>query len=320
MRYLRARSHLFGVAVAVLAAPCVARAQRTTIPVQAGFSLERDTVTVGEVVRLSLRIHAPKGATISFPAAVDSLGPVQALEPPVIRDGADSASSTDRIAEYRLAAWDIGRQPIKLGDALVQTDAGDRRLTLAMPSLFVKSVLPADTALHVPKPARPLIGVRAPYPWWWWLIAALVALMIMWLVWWWRRRRNAGAVIDPYADAMEAFARIERLRLLDAGEPGRHAALMTDVMRSYLSARVNGVSLALTSQELLEVVRGTPTVSHESLRTLLDAIDPIKFARAPLDAARARALGDAAKTLVREEHRRAEDLAAAQASSRERAA
>jgi hypothetical protein len=311
------------LACVVLTAPSVIRAQRDVIPVKAGVTLEHDTVTVGEVVRLTLRIRAPKGATISFPSAVDSLGPVQALEAPVVRDGSDSASAADRIAEYRLAAWDIGRQPIKLGDALVQTDAGDRRLALALPSLFVKSVLPADTALRIPKPARPLIGVPAPFPWWWWLVA-LAVLALLLGIWWWlrRRRRRAQNVGDPFAEAMAAFERIEKLRLLDAGEPGRHAALMTDVLRGYLSARITGVSLALTSRELLDVVRAAPTVSIESLRSLLDAIDPIKFARAPLDAARARALGDAAKTLVREEHRRAEDLAAAAAaaSKQERAA
>jgi hypothetical protein len=68
------------------------------------------------------------------------------------------------------------------------------------------------------------------------------------------------------------------------------------------------------------VARGAPTVPQESLKMLLDSIDPIKFARAPLDGARARALGDAARTLVREEHRRAEDLAAAERVRTERAA
>ena len=277
----------------------------STITVQAGAVVDKDTVTVGDVVRLTVRVRAPLGSTVNFPTGLDSLAPVQALEPPAVRDGADS-TVVDRIATYRLAPWDIGRQPIRLGDVVVQSDDGDRRVGLTLPTLFVRSVLPADSALRVPKPARPLLGVRAPVPWWWWALAALAALAIGLLVWWWiRRRRAPRATGDPFADADAAFARVERLRLVEAGEPGRHAALMTDVVRRYLAARHEVATLAHTSGELLATVRGVPTVPVERLHRLFDEVDPVKFAAAPLATQRARELGEEAKAIVREEHARA---------------
>jgi len=277
----------------------------STITVQAGAVVDKDTVTVGDVVRLTVRVRAPLGSTVNFPTGLDSLAPVQALEPPAVRDGADS-TVVDRIATYRLSPWDIGRQPIRLGDVVVQSDDGDRRVGLTLPTLFVRSVLPADSALRVPKPARPLLGVRAPVPWWWWALAALAALAIGLLVWWWiRRRRAPRATGDPFADADAAFARVERLRLVEAGEPGRHAALMTDVVRRYLAARHEVATLAHTSGELLATVRGVPTVPVERLHRLFDEVDPVKFAAAPLATQRARELGEEAKSIVREEHARA---------------
>ena len=278
----------------------------TTITVQAGAVVDRDTVTVGDIVRLTVRVRAPLGATVNFPTGLDSLAPVQALEPPVVRDGADS-SVVDRIAVYRLSAWDVGRQPIRLGDVLVQGDDGDRRVTLTLPVLFVRSVLPADSAQRVPKPVRPLLDVRAPIPWWWWALAALAALLIGLGIWWWRRRRRlaAGPTGDPFADAEAAFVRIERLRLPEAGEPGRHAALMTDVVRRYLAGRHESASLAHTAGELLGAIRGVPTVPSDQLRRLLDDVEPVKFAAAPLTSQRARELGELAKAIVREEHTRA---------------
>jgi hypothetical protein len=277
----------------------------STITVQAGAVVDKDTVTVGDVVRLTVRVRAPLGSTVNFPTGLDSLAPVQALEPPAVHDGADS-TVVDRIATYRLSPWDIGRQPIRLGDVVVQSDDGDRRVGLTLPTLFVRSVLPADSALRVPKPARPLLGVRAPVPWWWWALAALVALAIGLLVWWWiRRRRAPRATGDPFADAEAAFARVERLRLVEAGEPGRHAALMTDVVRRYLAARHEAATLAHTSGELLATVRGVPTVPVERLHRLFDEVDPVKFAAAPLATQRARELGEEAKAIVREEHARA---------------
>jgi hypothetical protein len=302
--------------------PLLARAQTgvpagTRIPVQAGATIDRDSVTVGDLVTLRVRVHAPRGATINFPAAVDSLGPVQSIEPPVVRDGPDTLEFADRIAIYRLAPWDVGSLPIRLGEVLVQTDDDERRVALPLPSLFVRSVLPADSALRIPRPARPLIEPRLPIPWWWWLVAALVAVALGVVVWWARRRRGVvGATGDPYADAESAFERIERLRLPDVGEPGRHAALMTDVVRRYLAARIPAAPLALTSGELLATVRGVPTISYDRLHRLLAMVDPIKFAAAPIHADEARALGAEARAIVRAEHDQATAIAATPSPAR----
>jgi hypothetical protein len=263
-----------------------------------------------------VRVHAPRGATINFPAAVDSLGPVQSLAPPLVRDGPDTVEFADRIATYRLAPWDVGTLPIRLGEVLIQTDDDERRVALPLPSLFVRSVLPADSALRIPKPARPLLEPRLPVPWWWWVLAALAVLVIGLVAWWWRRRRRgvAGPPGDPYADAEAAFQRIERLRLPEVGEPGRHAALMADVVRRYLAARMPSASLALTSGELLAAVRGVPTVSYERLQRLLAAVDPIKFAAAPSRPDDAKSLGAEARAIVRAEHEQATATAAATAA------
>ena len=313
---------LRAVAVLSIAAAFAAQAQQAPIPVQAGVTLERDTVTVGEVVRLVMRVRAPLGATIGFPTTVDSSAVVQPLEPPVVRNGADSINAVDRLATYRLSAWDIGSQVIRLGNVTVQTDAGDRQVALTLPTLFVRSVLPADTALRIPKPARPILAIPTPTPWWWWALGALAALVVGLLAWWIvRRRRGSRPTGDPYRDALVEFERIERLRLIEAGEPGRHVALMTDVLRRYLAGRLDGVSLALTSGELQAVVRTVATVPHDALRNVFESVDPVKFANAPLAADRARAIGEEAKAVVQDEHHRAAALAAAEAAKpKERAA
>ncbi|MES2180363.1 MAG: hypothetical protein V4550_21100 [Gemmatimonadota bacterium] len=293
-------------------------AQTPTIPVQAGTAIERDTVTIGDVVRLTIRVHAPLGASINFPAAVDSLGPVQSLEPPTVRNGSDSASAADRVATYRVAAWDVGNQQIKLGEVLIQTDDGDRRISLDLPTVFVKSVLPADTALRIPKPARPLLEVKAPVPWWYWLVAAIAALVIGLVAWWWarKRRQDARHTGDAFADANAGFARIEKLKLVESGEPGRYVALMTDVVRRYLSERIESASLAQTSGELLAELRGARTVSFANLQQLLEVADAVKFAAAPIGAAHAKEVGEQAKGIVQEEHERARALAESAAEER----
>jgi hypothetical protein len=317
------RNWLLLAALLAGVAPRDARAQTATrIPVQAGASISRDTVTVGDVLQLVVRIHAPRGATVNFPLAVDTLGAVQSLEPPTVRDGSDTLDATDRVASYRLAAWDVGVQAIRLGPVLIQTDDDERSVQLTLPSVFVRSVLPADSTLRIPKPARPLLPVRALIPWWWWLLAALAVLAIGLGIWWWYRRRDRALPPpgDPYGDAEHEFDRIEKLRLVDAGEAGRHAALMTDVMRRYFTARLEHASLAHTSVELLDAVRGEPGVSYDRLRRLLHEVDLIKFGRATVTPAGARALGSEARELVRTEHQHAVAVQAAADAARKQGA
>jgi hypothetical protein len=252
---------------------------------------------------------------------------VQSLATPEVRNGADSLRAADRIAVYRLAAWDVGPLAIALGDALVQTDDGERRITLAPPRLFVRSVLPTDSALRIAKPPRPLLPVRAATPWWWWALAALAAIAIGLGIGWWRRRRrrDAGPTGDPFADAERGFERVDRMGLIAAGEPGRHVVLTADILRRYLADRLDEATLAQTSGEMLRALRGVPTVPHDRLERLLATVDGVKFARAPIAAETARTVGAEARAIVREEHDRAAAieaaaLARAQAARQQKAA
>jgi hypothetical protein len=193
--------------------------------VRYGAKLSADTVRIGDPFTLAVRVRTPPGGTIEFPAGPDSTAAVQLLDPRTVRTVADSGA-VDQTATYRLAAWDVGRQPITLGDIIVRAAGGERRIPVGAPSVFVQSVLPPDSSLRVPKPARPLIDQSVPRWWLWALLAAAVALLLLALWWWLRRHRRAAPVPveDPLARAEREFTRVEALRLIEAGERGRHVA------------------------------------------------------------------------------------------------
>lgn len=275
------------------------------VPVQRGVSMTADTVTVGQPFRVVVRVHAPAGATIAFPSGPDSAAKVEALDPRTVRDNGDS-TAVDQSATYRLAAWDVGAQSLRLGDAIVTLDGRERRVALGDLGVFVRSVLPRDSAQRVPKPPRPLI--QLPKPWWIWLVAALAALgLIGLLIWWWRRRRRREELVparDPYEVAEERFERIERLALVDAGERGRHVALMVDVLRDYLASAIPEAKASLTTGELLGAVRDHPRVPTNRMAVVLAESDLIKFAARPVSAERARELGSEARSIAHEVHER----------------
>ena len=269
--------------------------------VQMGVAVQPETVTVGDPFRVTVRVRAPAGATIEFPAAPDSGGAVEALETARIEDEV-VAGAVERRAIYRLVAWDVGRVAIGLPDVVVRLPDGTQRAPLGDVAVQVRSVLPQDSALRVPKPPRPPIAT--PVPWWAWAAIALAALALLaLLVWLWRRlrrRRGRGPalVVTPYDAAQREFARIEGLGLVDAGERGRYAALMADVLREYLAGRIAGARLSLTSRELVAAVRDRESVPAARLEPLLREVDEVKFARRPISAERAREVGREARSIV----------------------
>ncbi|HEX5437526.1 MAG TPA: hypothetical protein VFW98_10210 [Gemmatimonadaceae bacterium] len=288
------------IVLAVFVALLQAGAAQPSTPVRYGITVQPDTVTVGQHFTVTVRVRAPRGWAMAFPAAPDSGGPVEALDPRTVVASPDT-SALDETARYALAAWDTGTVRLPLGSVRVTSGgATQRQIALNRVSVYVQSVLPADTALRKPKPARDILaGVR---PWWPWLLAALVALLLLLLLLWWLRRRRRPAVpvpLAPFEQAQREFARIEALRLLEAGERGRYVALTVGVVRDYLAQRVESASRSLTSTELLRALSEQRHLAAEGLAPALAEADLIKFARRPVTTERARDLGLEFRTVVR---------------------
>lgn len=304
MRRLVAAVALLGAGVATLApaqSPDRGPAARPAGGVSLGVAVVPETVTVGDPFRVVVRVRAPRGASLTFPPAPDSGTGVEPLDPVAIETSADT-SVVEQTATYRLAAWDVGARPIRFADLLLREPGWDDERRVAMTratTVFVASVLPADSTERTPRPARALFDFGPP--WWWWALVAVAAVALGVLLWWlWRRRRREAALPSrtPLEEAEAEFARIEALELVASGERGLHVALMVDVLRDYLARVLPGASPALTTSELLLAVRGAPRLPHARMARVLHDADLVKFAAAPIDSAHALALGGDARELA----------------------
>ncbi|HUR00055.1 MAG TPA: DUF4381 family protein [Gemmatimonadaceae bacterium] len=269
----------------------------TDLPLQMGFSIRPDTVIIGQPFDLFIKIVAPKGVRFEFPAAPDTtmqngVRPIELRGEKIVNMIGDTA-----VALYHLVAWDVGVQPLRIADVRISAGGVERTAPLSGAKVFVKSILPADTSLRVPKPPRPLI-VLPVFNWWPWL-ALLAALILGALGWWaWRRYKNRPPVpVDPYMKAQRDFAQIERERLVEEGRPTEHLARMVDVLREYLAARVPGVRRSDTTSELLGSMHPGDGVEAD-LPALLERSDMVKFAQAPVSADEARNSGANSRAIV----------------------
>ena len=286
-----------GLLLLQAAVPQSAQAQPGDLPVQMGYRVSPDTVLIGQPFNLFIKVNAPKGVRFEFPAGPDTatqsgIRPIELRGEKLVSMLGDTA-----VALYRLVAWDIGQQPLRFPDVRVTFEGQERRPPLGAASVFVRSVLPADTSLRVPKPARPLI-ILPVFNWLQWL-ALLAAAIVAALLWWaWRRYRNRPkAPVDPYERAQEEFAQLERRRLLENGRYAEYYAAVVDVTRAYLAARVPGVRRSDTTSELLRAMQPREGVESE-LPRLLERGDLIKFARADVSLDEARDAGPALRAIV----------------------
>jgi len=266
------------------------------LPVKMGFTVRPDTVLVGEPFNLLVKVHAPKGVRFEFPEGPDTavengVRPIELRGTRAVTMIGDTA-----VALYRLVAWDIDRQPLRIGDVRVSYEGVERRAPLGSASVFVRSVLPSDEDARIPKPARPLI-VLPVFNWWPWIALALAAI-VGGLLWWaWRRYRNRPiAPVDPYVRAQREFARIDA-RDPEIAEPGRYLADMVDVTREYLAARVPGVRRSDTTSELLHAMQPEDGVEKD-LSAILERADFVKFARGGVGGPEASAGGRKAREIV----------------------
>jgi hypothetical protein len=266
-----------------------------------GFLVRPDTVTVGDAFTLIVTVEVPVDATVQWPVLGDTAAAVAMRVPTRVTTELAGTTRRER-AEYSLAAWRVGSLPIAFPDVVVRLPSGVVAVPVRDARVFVATVLPGDTSLHVPKPARPLFP--RVVPWWeaWWPAAAVVAaLLVLW--WMWRRRRarvvlRVAAPLDVFARAMHDFDRLQRLALADVGERGRAVALSVEILRTYVAARITGSTLAQTSPEMLTAIGDDARVPRDRLASLLEDADAIKFAHQPVSLDRARTLQGEARAIV----------------------
>jgi hypothetical protein len=254
-----------------------------------GVAVSPDTVTVGDHFFVSLRVRGPLGYVFEFPDA-PTAERLEAVESPRLVQAEDT-TAVEQTMVYRFVAWDTGRVAVPFGPVVATRAGATRSLPAGNVSIHVRSVLPADTSLHDPRPARSIFGWLRP--WWHWLVVGLIALGLLALLLWilrrlFRRRPAAVEHVPPVRRAELEFDRIDGLRLLEAGERARYVALYVEVMRDYLAARLSGAPTSLTSTELLAALRERREVPVELLAPMLAEADLIKFARRIVSEDRAR--------------------------------
>lgn len=268
-------------------------------PVRMGVRMMPETVTVGAPFTVRVRVALPSAWRVLQPPTPDTGGIVEPLDPPRLRD---TVRGPDRVVDmtWRFLAWEPGAHPLPI--ASLRLASGSRERALTVPgAIVVRSVLPADTALRTPRPARAPFAV--PITWWPRVLTGLGVLAALALAVWlarcaWRARRSTRErVRTPREVADEAFERLAARGLPAAGESRRHVALVGEIVRDFLAARL-GLPTSLATGEALAVAGPAVGALAEPLAELLGRIDVARFATTPVTREEAERLDGQARRMI----------------------
>jgi hypothetical protein len=285
-------------------APAAAAALLAALPVHAQSARAAvlgDTVRVGDVVAVAVRVPLAAGETAAFPpllplggADVENAASVQERHD-TLADGSVQATGI-----YALTPWRPGTTPLPdLPVQVASADGASRTIQVRVPPLEVTSVLPAEPDALQPMPAKGVLGPN--YPLWFFLLLLGAALALLGLLLWWRRRRGTAAPtvtaplrVHPRQQALAGLHAALGAGLIERGEWKEFYTRIAHVLRVYLEAVNPGWSEDLTTTELLVRVREQAGPEHAAaLAALLRPADQVKFARRVPDDAAARAEWDA---------------------------
>ncbi|HEX6589491.1 MAG TPA: DUF4381 family protein [Longimicrobiales bacterium] len=252
-------------------------------------AISPDTITVGDVAQVGVRITAPREASVSLPDSLPISGELENAGRPDVQVTENADGSRTLTAVYPITAWRPGVDTLPAFE--VRVDVGGRVvLDTVRLTLTVASVLPADTAGIEARPPRDVLGRNRV--WWLWALAALLlALAIALLVWWIVRRRRRRPVVvvpeeSPRERALRELDAIRAERLFDRPSPAPFYERVSGVLRTYLAAVDARWSRDRTTSELSAALLPAATPEMASrLRALLREADAVKFANARPDAA-----------------------------------
>jgi hypothetical protein len=268
--------------ICLLISPALVNAQ-----VLAKASLDRDSILIGESLKLSLDVRAPLGQDITW-FSLDTIPHFEFIE----KAKADTSDNIDgkaiqqvlTITSFDSGNWVIPPLPITIGNRTYYTDSIPIKVGWA-------SFNPAEDYHDI----KTIVEVEGPgwlkyIPW----IIAVGVLLAAAGVWYFLRYRKQEenkeevyvSKLTPYEEALQALDELRQKGYAQNGQVKIYYTSMNDILRIFVLRKLRIASLEKTNEELILQLRGLAMdkETFNQLSTALRMADFVKFAKYQPDA------------------------------------
>jgi hypothetical protein len=260
--------------------------------VKVSASLERDSIWLGDQIKMILVAEYPVGASISFPQLKDSLpNGIDVIS----KFPRDSSKLGDGILQMRqifmITAFDSGPHPIAPFLFALRSKITPDTLRSNSLRLFVK-VPPVDLKkgfADIKKPYGAPVTFKEIAPWILGII--LLASIIFFIIYAINRRKKNIPLfslpqkpkLPPHVIALTELDKLKEEQLWQHDKVKDYYTRLTDIIRRYLEDRYEVPAMEQTTYEILSEFKGDNSQIkgklYSGLQRTLDTSDLVKFAK-----------------------------------------
>jgi len=260
--------------------------------IAAWSKIDTNAIMIGQHVQLELGINLPEGTRVSWPIILDTLSAqIEVLKQGNI-DTIRQNGAERLIQQFTITSFDSGYVAIPSQQFHFKKSGDTTQFMTSTGELFLQVNVPqVDTTQAI----KPIVGpISEPYtfaemvPW---ILVGLAAagftVLIFWLI---RRRKNKKPLFErkpkpALPPHVVAINKLEELRLAKVWQNGKikqYHSELTDIMREYLDNRYHFDAPEMTSDEILQALRGIMKNKEamEKLSGVFFLSDMVKFAKA----------------------------------------
>ena len=261
-----------------------------TSPVAVGVVVEPDSVTVGEVFTITLSAQHPPDYHVVFPKLPDRTSDgfeIKSQRHVAAADNGDGTLTSSVVIEAAL--FRVGEHSTPALSVGARRPDGEVVYRPARPvSINVESILDAGADELGGQEAIPLIAppseMSAPPIWPWFAGGAMLAALVAFAArrYWVGRAPPPAPLGAPTEIALAELDRIETLNLPASGDFPRHYALVSDCVRSFISAQFGVPTMERATSEIAAEFQGADNIPQAESRgaiAVLEESDLVKFAR-----------------------------------------
>jgi hypothetical protein len=295
-------SLLFLALLAFSAAPVLAAEN-----IKVTLTPDREELTVGDLVQLTLEVTHPTGYQVILPKLEQAWGPFEVRSQSQATTAANDNGTETTRQTIEVTLFDLGEfetPELRFG---VSNGAGQvSEETVPSISLMVVPTL-AENDNNL-RDIKPQAALTVP-PVWPWIVGGVLLAAVAAVVGWWAYRRRQGKPfgLAPTVDnrpvwqvAFDTLDSIEGMGLVGQGRFKEHYTLVADALRAYLENQFGLRVFDRTTSELKPILQRSE-LQPEHSRQLLDLFadsDLVKFAKFVPDPKLASRLTARARDLV----------------------